>query len=81
MSYETPASKPKRDVPLWRRIAVGVVQAGAAIFALFHVYALILTLLPPPGTLLMTQRSGQGEKVRYDWTPLDKILDLFFFSV
>ncbi|MEQ9504737.1 MAG: monofunctional biosynthetic peptidoglycan transglycosylase [Hyphomonas sp.] len=73
MSDYTPASKPKREVPLWRRIVVGVVQAGAAIFALFHVYALILTLLPPPGTILMTQRSGQGEKVRYDWTPLDKI--------
>jgi monofunctional biosynthetic peptidoglycan transglycosylase len=73
MSYETNLSKPRRDVPLWRRIAVGVVQAGVAIFALFHIYALILILLPPPGTILMTQRAGQGEKVRYDWTPLDKI--------
>lgn len=74
--YDTPApppEKPKRVVPLWRRIAVGAVQAGAAIFALFHVYALALKLLPVPGTILMTQRAGQGEEVRYDWTPLDKI--------
>lgn len=65
--------KPKRTVPLWRRIAVGAVQAGAAIFALFHIYALILAVLPVPGTLLMSQRAGQGEDVRRDWVPLDEI--------
>ncbi|MBK8197375.1 MAG: monofunctional biosynthetic peptidoglycan transglycosylase [Acidobacteria bacterium] len=75
---DTPApapepGKPKRDVPLWRRIAVGVVQAGVAAFALFHVYALALALLPSPGTILMIQRSGEGQKVQQDWVPLSKI--------
>ena len=65
--------KPKRDVPLWRRILVRIVQAGIVLFLLFHLYALVLRLLPVPGTILMTQRAGQGEDVRKDWTSLDKI--------
>lgn len=73
MSDDTLSTKPKRDVPLWRHILVRIVQAGIAIFLLFHIYALILALLPVPGTILMTQRAGQGEDVRYDWTPLDRI--------
>lgn len=68
-----PPEKPKRDVPLWRRILVRIVQAGIAIFLLFHLYALVLRVLPVPGTILMTQRAGQGEDVRKDWTSLDKI--------
>ncbi len=65
--------KPKRKLPLWRRIAVGAVQAGAAIFAAFHLYALALTVLPAPGTILMSQRAGQGQDVRRDWVPIEKI--------
>lgn len=68
-----PPEKPKRDVPLWRRILVRVLQAGIAIFLLFHLYALVLRVLPVPGTILMTQRAGQGEDVRKDWTSLDDI--------
>lgn len=68
-----PPQKPKRDVPLWRRILVRIVQAGIAIFLLFHLYALVLRILPVPGTILMTQRAGQGEDVRKDWTSLDDI--------
>ncbi len=72
--YRAPISgKPRRDVPLWRRILVGIVQALVAVFLLFHLYALILRFLPAPGTILMTQRAGQGEEVRKDWTRLDKI--------
>jgi monofunctional biosynthetic peptidoglycan transglycosylase len=64
---------PKRAVPLWRRLAVGAVQVGAGVFALFHVYALALKVVPAPGTLLMIQRSGEGEKVKQDWVSLDRI--------
>ncbi len=63
----------KRSVPLWRHILVRLVQAGLAIFLLFHVYALLLKFVGPPGTILMTQRGMQGEDVRRDWTSLDKI--------
>ncbi len=65
--------KPKRDVPLWRRVLVGIVQAAMAIFVLFHLYALLLKFMPAPATILMTQRAGQGEDVRRDWTSLDQI--------
>jgi monofunctional biosynthetic peptidoglycan transglycosylase len=65
--------KAKRQVPLWRRMAVGIVQAGVAVFLLFHLYALLLVALPAPGTILMSQRAGQGEEVRRDWTPLDEM--------
>ena len=67
----------KRNVPLWRHILVRLVQAGLAIFLLFHVYALLLKFVGPPGTILMTQRGMQGEDVRRDWTSLDKIKPAF----
>ncbi|MBI1253415.1 MAG: monofunctional biosynthetic peptidoglycan transglycosylase [Hyphomonas sp.] len=68
-----PPQKPKRNVPLWRHVLVRIVQAGIAIFLLFHLYALVLRVLPAPGTILMTQRGMQGEDVRRDWTSLDSI--------
>ena len=64
---------PKRAVPLWRRIAVGAVLAGVGVFALFHIYALVLKVAPAPGTILMVQRSGEGQHVQQDWVSLDKI--------
>lgn len=68
-----PPQKPKRDVPLWRRILARILQAGIAIFLLLHLYALVLKFVPAPGTILMTQRGMQGEDVRRDWTSLDSI--------
>lgn len=68
-----PVSKPKREVPLWRRIAVGVLLGGTGVFAAFHLYALALSFLPVPGTILMAQRAGQGQEVRRDWVPMEKI--------
>ena len=56
-----PPQKPKRNLPLWRHVLVRFVQAGIAIFLLFHLYALVLRVLPAPGTILMTQRGMQGE--------------------
>lgn len=68
---EAPA--PKRKAPLWRRILVGIVLAGIAVFLLFHLYALLLRFAPTPGTILMSQRGLDGQDVRYDWVPLDRI--------
>jgi len=76
-----PPEAPKRDVPLWRFGLVRLVQAGIAIFLLFHVYALLLKFLPAPGTILMTQRGMQGEDVRRDWTSLDEISPLLVLAV
>ena len=76
-----PPPKPKRDVPLWRHILVRLVQAGIAIFLLFHVYALLVKFLPTPGTILMTQRAMQGEDVRRDWKSLDEISPLLVLAV
>lgn len=85
MTHETPqppplpadpapaAPAPKRAVPLWRRLAVGAVQVGAGVFALFHIYALALKVVPAPGTLLMIQRSGEGQPVQQDWVSLNRI--------
>ncbi|MBY9066458.1 monofunctional biosynthetic peptidoglycan transglycosylase [Hyphomonas sp. WL0036] len=74
-----PAPKPQK--PLWRRILVGAVLAGVAVFAAFHLYALILRFAPTPGTILMTQRAMQGEDVRRDWVSLDKISPRLVYAV
>lgn len=71
--------KPK--APLWRRILVGAVLAGVAVFVLFHLYALILRFAPNPGTLLMTQRAMQGQDVERDWVSLDKISPRLVYAV
>lgn len=71
----------KQKAPLWRRILVGLVLAGVAVFVLFHLYALILRLAPNPGTILMTQRAMQGEDVRRDWVSLDKISPRLVYAV
>lgn len=77
-----PAPAPERPkAPLWRRILVGLVLAGVAVFVLFHVYALILRLAPNPGTILMTQRAMQGEDVQRDWVSLDKISPRLVYAV
>jgi monofunctional biosynthetic peptidoglycan transglycosylase len=77
-----PAPAPeKQKAPLWRRILVGVVLAGVAVFLLFHLYALILRLAPNPGTILMTQRAMQGEDVQRDWVSLDKISPRLVYAV
>jgi monofunctional biosynthetic peptidoglycan transglycosylase len=71
----------KQKAPLWRRILVGLVLAGVAVFVLFHLYALILRLAPNPGTILMTQRAMQGEDVQRDWVSLDKISPRLVYAV
>ena len=84
MTPEAPAASQapaKRKAPLWRRILVGVLLAGVAVFLLFHLYALLLRFAPVPGTILMTQRAMQGEEVQRDWVPLDKISPRLVYAV
>ena len=77
-----PGKPPEKEkAPLWRRILVGVVLAGVAVFVLFHLYALILRLAPNPGTILMTQRAMQGQDVQRDWVSLDKISPRLVYAV
>jgi monofunctional biosynthetic peptidoglycan transglycosylase len=77
-----PAPAPgKRKAPLWRRLLAGLLLAGVAVFVLFHLYALILRLAPNPGTLLMTQRAMEGQAVKRDWVPLDRISPRLVYAV
>ncbi len=65
--------KPKRHVPLWRRLAVWTGMTALGLIAAFHLYAVALAVVPVPGTVLMMQRGLAGADVRLDWTGLDKI--------
>ena len=77
-----PAPAPqKHKAPLWRRILLGLLLTGVAVFVLFHVYALILRLAPNPGTLLMTQRAMQGQEVERDCVSLDRISPRLVYAV
>lgn len=71
----------KRKAPLWLRILIIAVLVPAAMVLLLHLYALILRVAPVPGTILMSQRAGQGEEVRANWTPLDKISPRLVYAV
>lgn len=42
-------------------------------FVLVHVYALALRFLPTAGSILMVQRTFEGQDVKRDWKPIDKI--------
>ena len=48
-------------------------ELAALVFVLFHLYALVLILVPPPATILMAQRAIEGETVQRDWVPLERI--------
>jgi len=43
------------------------------IFIAAHLYALLLAVVPVPGSVLMTQRMVEGENVRRNMVPLSKI--------
>lgn len=53
---------------LWRAC-----RALAAVFVLVHVYALVLALVPVPGTILMGQRAIEGEHIQRRHVPLTEI--------
>jgi monofunctional biosynthetic peptidoglycan transglycosylase len=69
---ETPALTRRRKAPL-RRLALIVVLAILLPVIAVHLYALALSAMPVPGTILMSQRAGQGQEVRQDWRPLEQI--------
>lgn len=71
----------KRKAPLWLRILVIAVLVPAVLVLLLHLYALLLRFAPVPGTILMSQRAGQGQEVRASWTPLERISPRLVYAV
>ncbi len=67
------ARRRRPKAPLWRRVLVVAFLTLVAVILLFHLYALMLRLIGPPGTILMAQRAGEGFEVRRDWAPLEQI--------
>ena len=49
------------------------VRWGLVLFLLIHIYALVLGVVPSPGSILMVQRHVGGETVQRDWKPIEKI--------
>ena len=60
-----PAKKPH----WFRRVFEAVLWA----IVIVHLYAIVLRVIPGPGTVLMVQRAAAGETVRKDWTPIEDI--------
>ncbi len=52
-----------------RRLLNGVIWT---IF-IAHLYAIVLRVIPVPGTILMGQRAVAGETIRKTWTPIENI--------
>ncbi|MEM1398004.1 MAG: transglycosylase domain-containing protein, partial [Pseudomonadota bacterium] len=46
---------------------------SAGLFVSVHVYALILYFAPVPGTANIAIRAVQGETIKRDWEPLERI--------
>lgn len=63
-------TKAKRTPLGWALLAA---KALAGIFVGIHVYALALTLLPVPGTILMVQRMAEGERLGRQPVRLDEV--------
>ncbi len=61
--------QPRKNRAWVRRIFKGILWA---VFIL-HLYGLMLRFVPVPGTILMTQRALDGQTIRKDWTPIEKI--------
>lgn len=61
--------KPPEKRGWFRRVLVWLIWG----IMLVHLYALVLRVLPVPGTILMGQRAIAGETIRREWTPLNDI--------
>ena len=66
-----PRGTPKQPKPP-RRLR-RIFEALLWIIVIVHLYALVLRVIPVPGTILMMQRAGAGETIRKDWTRLEDI--------
>lgn len=67
-----PVPRGTRKSRLARIVRTGLNVLIWAVLAV-HLYALILRVVPVPGTILMVQRAIAGETIRKDWTPLEDI--------
>ena len=61
--------RPQRKRYWFRRVISALIWA----ILIIHLYALILRVVPVPGTILMVQRAMAGEEIRKDWTPIENI--------
>lgn len=58
--------------PMWRWMRRAI-KFAAGVFVAVHVYALILMVLPAPGTANMAGRVMQGTTVYHTWVPIEDI--------
>lgn len=58
-----------------------IIWCLTALFVAINAYALILIVLPAPGSILMVQRALSGETVRRDWIPLNRISPNLVYAV
>ena len=61
--------QPQRKRNWFRRVISVLIWA----ILIVHLYALILRVVPVPGTILMVQRAMAGEEIRKEWTPIENI--------
>lgn len=64
-----------------RQALIWIFKGVLGLFILIHVYALLLRLVPVPGTMLMMQRSLSGENISKDWTRLEDISPYLAYAV
>ena len=78
---EMQTGQPEKPRPRWRRRLAIVGLSLLTLALLPHLYALLLAAVPVPGTILMAQRSGEGEDVRRDWVKLEDISPRLVYAV
>ena len=52
-----------------------------SVVLVIHAYGLVLTFMPVPTTILMSQRASAGETIRKEWTSLDQISPYLVYAV
>lgn len=78
---EMQTGQPEKRGPRWSRRLAIVGLSLLALVLLLHLYALLLAAVPVPGTILMAQRSGEGQDVRRDWVKLEDISPRLVYAV
>ena len=76
---EMHTGQPEKRRPRRRLAIAGLSLLGLVL--LVHLYALLLAAVPVPGTIVMAQRSGEGEDVRRDWVKLEDISPRLVYAV
>lgn len=59
--------------PIWRRALKWMLITCLGVFLFFHLYALALRFISPPGTILMASQAVSGVDIKRRWVPLENI--------